>query len=423
MAPWTSAKLSDFAQIIMGQSPDSAFYNTDGAGIPFLQGSAQFGRHFPETHIYCAAPTKVAPASSILFSVRAPVGEINRADRDYCIGRGVAAIVPRRIAPAYLEFCLRFLRPEFDHIAQGSTFGAINSGDFSSITLWLPSDRGEQEEIAAALLTLDRAIELAERLSRKYQRIRKGLIRSLLAVGIDQNGAIRSEATHAFKDSRLGRIPAEWEIVRTKDACALITKGTTPKKRGNESSEFPIPFLRVQNLTFDGRVDIADQCEFVSKETHRDELARSIVYAGDVLTNIVGPPLGKVSIVPADYPEWNLNQAIAIFRPTEKLSSEFLCYWLQAPMARNWFELNSKKTSGQQNLTLQHCQDLPLLLPSLDEQYRITTAIQAIERLVHLEEAGRRKMSLLQTGMMRDLITGKVPFPPLLQVELARAQS
>src|SRR5208283_2462522 len=160
------------------------------------------------TEIYCTAPAKVAPASSILFSVRAPVGEVNRADRDYCIGRGVAAVTPQKADGAYVEFYLRFLRPEFDRIAQGSTFGAINSRDFSSIVLRLPSSRVEQTTISAVLATLDRAIELTERMVDKYQRIRMGLMRNLLAFGIDQNGHVRSEATHAFKDSSLGRIPA-----------------------------------------------------------------------------------------------------------------------------------------------------------------------------------------------------------------------
>ena len=95
---------------------------------------------------------------------------------------------------------------------------------------------------------------------------------------------------------------------------------------------------------------------------------RSIIYPKDVLQNIVGPPLGKICIVSSEYPEWNANQAIAIFRPNQKITSNFLYYWLLSTKAKVWFESNSKRTSGQQNLTLEQCQELPIALPNLDEQ-------------------------------------------------------
>src|SRR3990172_4405268 len=101
MGNWVLHSLSDVAEVVMGQSPDSKFYNSEGRGMPFLQGCAQFGRAIPDTPISCSAPTKLAPAGSILFSVRAPVGDINRADRDYCIGRGLAAVVPKKADGLY----------------------------------------------------------------------------------------------------------------------------------------------------------------------------------------------------------------------------------------------------------------------------------------------------------------------------------
>ena len=109
-------------------------------------------------------------------------------------------------------------------------------------------------------------------------------------------------------------IPESWVWCRAEELCDLITKGTTPKKEAM-SSDYEVPYIKVYNLTFDGSLDFSIDPTFISYTTHTKELKRSIVYPGDVLMNIVGPPLGKVSIVPNTYPEWNLNQAIGIFRP------------------------------------------------------------------------------------------------------------
>ena len=107
--------------------------------------------------------------------------------------------------------------------------------------------------------------------------------------------------------------------MRAEQVSAFITKGTTPKAHKLHSErvkEAPVPFIKVYNLTFDGTLDFSVKPTFISSNTHSRELARSIVIPGDVLMNIVGPPLGKVSVVPKEFPEWNINQAVArCYRP------------------------------------------------------------------------------------------------------------
>ena len=85
-------KLSDISTIIMGQSPNSDTYNEIGEGVPFFQGKADFGRVNPKVRMYCSKPTKLAEVSDILMSVRAPVGDVNIANEQCCIGRGLCAI-------------------------------------------------------------------------------------------------------------------------------------------------------------------------------------------------------------------------------------------------------------------------------------------------------------------------------------------
>src|SRR3972149_146891 len=101
------AGLASIADLIMGQSPPSSSYNESGEGLPFFQGKTDFGFRHPEVRLFCNAPLKIARPNDILMSVRAPVGPTNVANRECCIGRGLAAIRPRAIDGAFLFFNLR----------------------------------------------------------------------------------------------------------------------------------------------------------------------------------------------------------------------------------------------------------------------------------------------------------------------------
>ena len=124
---WLIKPLAEVAQVIMGQSPDSKYYSEEEVGLPFLQGCAEFqGRH-PEHGIYCSHKKKIGRSGSTLLSVRAPVGRLNIANRDYVIGRGLAALNGTRVTQGFLEHFLVFQEPRFRLASQGSTFEAINS--------------------------------------------------------------------------------------------------------------------------------------------------------------------------------------------------------------------------------------------------------------------------------------------------------
>jgi type I restriction enzyme, S subunit len=181
----------------------------------------------------------------------------------------------------------------------------------------------------------------------------------------------------ASVDARtLPELPKGWIWARAEQLCDFITKGTTPPK-GLDGLNKTVPFLRVTNLTSDGTLDLGDKV-FVSEQTHRGFLARSAVYPGDVLMNIVGPPLGQVSVVPATFAEWNINQAIAIFRSVSGVSSRFMSLCLLSASAQAWLAAKAKTTAGQTNLTLEVCRDLPVALPPLTEQHEIAQAIDSV---------------------------------------------
>jgi type I restriction enzyme S subunit len=158
-----------------------------------------------------------------------------------------------------------------------------------------------------------------------------------------------------------------------------------------------IPYIKVYNLTFDGSLDFKKDPTFVTVTTHERELQRSKVFPGDVLMNIVGPPLGKVSIVPELWSEWNINQAIAIFRPIKEVRHKYLAYWLLSEQTVSWAVSRSKATAGQFNLTLQICRDLPIPLCSVDEQDEIVRRIDsALARIDRAEAEAARAAGLVE---------------------------
>ena len=137
---WDDGILIDIANITMGQSPDGSSYNEVGEGMLFYQGSTDFGMRFPSVRQYTTAPSRFAKKGDILMSVRAPVGSINIANNDCCIGRGLSAINSKLGSISHLYYILNDLRIAFDQRnAAGTTFGSITKEDLYSLPIIIPS--------------------------------------------------------------------------------------------------------------------------------------------------------------------------------------------------------------------------------------------------------------------------------------------
>jgi len=133
---WEVEELGEFAEIIMGQSPSSKYYNKEGEGLPFIQGKGQYGRYTPETTVYCSRLLKIAKPNDILVTVRAPVGELNLADREYIIGRGVASLRSK-----YWIFLFLYLLIDNERLKsyeRGTTYDAITREEIDTFPLLLP---------------------------------------------------------------------------------------------------------------------------------------------------------------------------------------------------------------------------------------------------------------------------------------------
>lgn len=138
---WNNGTLIDIANITMGQSPEGSSYNEVGKGIIFYQGSTDFGIRFPVVRQYTTAPSRFAKKGDILMSVRAPVGAINIANNDCCIGRGLSALSSKIGSMTHLYYILNDLRIAFDQRnVAGTTFGSITKDDLYSLPIIIPSN-------------------------------------------------------------------------------------------------------------------------------------------------------------------------------------------------------------------------------------------------------------------------------------------
>lgn len=202
----------------------------------------------------------------------------------------------------------------------------------------------------------------------------------------------------------LPELPEGWCWARSEQVCDFITKGTTPKADLMSQGVGDIPYIKVYNLTFDGSLDFTTNPTFVSSETHRQFLRRSVVRPGDVLANIVGPPLGKVSVVPSTHAEWNINQAIARFTPLSGLSPSYLALVLGSSSFLEWAKRRSKATAGQYNLTLEICRDTPIPLPPGDEQFRIVEEAARATTLASETESDRKRSAIRCSRLKQSIL-------------------
>lgn len=152
-------KLKDIADINMGQSPSGSSYNNNGRGIPFLQGNKTFGFLYPTIDTWTTEPKKIGKKNSVLMSVRAPVGDLNIANKDICIGRGLCSIEMKNGNNQYLYYLLKNSIKKIKMKSTGTVFDSINRKELENIEI-LDFDKSQQKKISKVLFDIDKKIEL-----------------------------------------------------------------------------------------------------------------------------------------------------------------------------------------------------------------------------------------------------------------------
>jgi len=182
---WEVKTVGKIFLLTMGQSPAGNTYNENGDGIEFYQGRTDFGFRFPSQRVFCNAPTRIAHENDILISVRAPVGDINVALSECCIGRGVAAIKHPKSFQSYALYSMKQLSSKFQvYDGEGTVFGSINKTDFENIKLIAPNEK-VVEAFEKIIGTFDKKIKNNEHLLRNLVLLRDTLLPRLISGKLD----------------------------------------------------------------------------------------------------------------------------------------------------------------------------------------------------------------------------------------------
>ena len=181
----TEGTLSDIADITMGQSPSGSSYNEDGNGTIFFQGRAEFGFRFPTVRLYTTEPKRMACANDTLMSVRAPVGDLNVAHTDCCIGRGLAAIHSKNNHQSFVLYTMFSLKKQLDVFnGEGTVFGSINRNSLNEMPILIPSSE-KLDEFEALVAPMDAAIRNNYDEICRLEQLRDSLLPQLMSGELD----------------------------------------------------------------------------------------------------------------------------------------------------------------------------------------------------------------------------------------------
>jgi len=177
---WETKRLGDVSVVIMGQSPDSKYYNTDSKGIPLIQGNADIQNGKSVSRIWTKSITKECQKGAILITVRAPVGSVGISSSRACLGRGVCAVQPYSVNERYLYWQLKFSEDKWNESQQGSTFTSVNSNQIKDFCILCPTSFDEQAAIADVIEDIEIEIDLHIKQLNKQILLKQAMMQELL---------------------------------------------------------------------------------------------------------------------------------------------------------------------------------------------------------------------------------------------------
>nr|WP_325253764.1 restriction endonuclease subunit S [uncultured Oscillibacter sp.] len=375
------ARLDELCTLNMGQSPDSASYNEVGDGLPFFQGNADFGVLHPKIRVWCNAPTKIAHPGDILISVRAPIGAMNVADRECCIGRGLAALTVNEnlCNKGYIWYAISSKVAELNAKGIGSTFKAISKGVLGETEIPLPLlDR--QHHIFSVLDNLTDLISLRKQQLAKLDEL------------------VKARFVEMFGDMLLN--PLSWPEISLETA-ANIVSGITKGRKTQSRELVEVPYMAVSNVK-DGYIDWTTVKTIMATQAEIDQYR---LLPDDVLMTEGGDPdkLGRGAIIRK--PLENCIHQNHIFRVRLDESSilpEFFAEYLQHQKAKRYFLRCAKQTTGIASINMKQLRALPVLVPPIEAQKIFADFVAGVGRQKLTIQQSLYKLEVLRKSLMQE---------------------
>ena len=358
--------LSDVANVVMGQSPDGNTYNKQGAGLPLLNGPAEFGTVSPIAVQWTSEPSKIAKPGDILFCVRGnTLGRQNLADKTYAIGRGLAAIrgLEGKADTEYIGLWLRFQATALLAAGTGSTFPSV-SADYLEKLAFPPIGITEQQRIAgqlkAQLAIVEEARQPAQARKAEFSKLRA----RLTAQAFD--GIHEAHPVFALRD------------------VAKIASGITLGRRTKETNLISVPYLRVANVQ-DGQLDLSEVKVIEATPT---EIGKWRLRDGDLLLTEGGDldKLGRGTFWQNELPVCiHQNHIFRVRFSLDQYDPSFVALQVNSGYGKEYFLAHAKKTTGIATINQQVLGSFPLVSPPLQEQWHI--AAQLSSQLANIDQA------------------------------------
>ena len=399
---WKWLKLGRIGEITLGQSPPSSSYRDTPEGLPFFQGKADFGATSPNPTSWCVSPRKIAEKGDILISVRAPVGPTNLADRQCCIGRGLASI--RTGDGADTNFVLYALKNfETDLLKQGtgSTFDAITGSQLKNLYIAVPP-LPEQVAIARYLDYVDvrvrRLTEAKRKLIGLLTEYKQAIIHRAVTRGLDPNVSLKDSSIEW-----LGMIPEHWDIKRLKQAFHRIVGGSTPSS--SNSRYWNGEYVWVTPSDVSKNSQIYDSQRRITQEG-LDSCSTEILPAGSIIVTSRAP-VGNIALAKVSF---CTNQGCkALVLKGDELNSSYafnLLGILKSELeslanGSTFTEISSNKLGA-----------IRLPIPPISEQVAIVEYLDRANAEIDIAVArAERQIELLneyRTRLIADVVTGKL---------------
>ena len=414
---WEIKKLGEVCEIIMGQSPPSTTYNSQGIGLPFFQGKAEFKEINPVVKKWCSAPNKIALPNDILLSVRAPVGTTNIANQKCCIGRGLAAI--RNENYKYVFYFLRNIEQQLEKKGTGTTFRAISGETIRTTKIPHPPFYEQQaivSKIEELLSDLEKGKQQLQTAQQQLKTYRQSLLKwafegkltcpnhysSDLHDEHDLNMAAASQIEY-IKNQGSDNLPKGWKWVKVSDV-GQISTGSTPSKQNSKFYSDVFPFYKPTDLEAGYNVRKASDnlSEIGLKEAR-------FLPADSILVTCIGATIGKTGIIRRAGAS---NQQINAIIPSHEYNPNFIYYQVIAPKFQTAIKNNAAATtlpilnkSKFQNLDLIYCpiEEQQLIVEELESKLTVCDKIE--ETISHsLQKAETLRQSILKMAFEGRLV-------------------
>lgn len=378
---WQLRTLADVAEIVMGQSPPGSTYNSDGDGLPFLQGSAEFGRYHPLPAKWCTSPRKCAEAGDLLLSVRAPVGATNVATQRTAIGRGLAIVRGREATTPFLAYALQHAVPAMLRRSGGGMFSQITKKGLAGLVVPVPpldDQRRIVDLLQAVEFELDAALELED---------------------------AAHEALERFLDEFQPRGDVE-----TLGAIATLRTGPSWKSDDeiSEPTDDSLPVVGITNTPAGRPMDVSEIRYVRGLPKNVPLLKESSLVL--IRTNGRRERIGNVYRVPPEAVGASVSAFQIAVEPTGR-HTEYLYWFLRAPAVQHRITASASGTTGLGNVAVSWLRSLEVPWPSDDERNRYTAVAGQLDEQMAAAHEQVLALEDLRTQLLHGLLTGDHRIP------------